>query len=643
MTKIKLLQQNLINQIAAGEVIERPASIIKELVENSVDAGASSIEIYINNGGKTLITIKDNGSGMAKDDLAMCLKMHATSKLNANNLFNITSMGFRGEALASIASVAKIVISSFDNTLQQGFSIMAQNSVINSNITASNIRQGTSITVTDLFFSTPARLKFLKADSTETLYCYATIKKLALANVNCSFKVYNNNKLVFNYTSIANNLQHNLQQRCANILGQNFIQNSISINETNELIELYGFVSTPTFNNANANLQYFNINGRYIKDKIINNAIKFAYNDVLASNKHPIFALWLNISPTEIDINVNPAKTEIRFKDGQLIRQIVYKTIKNALANTQNVNNNSFLANKLINASVGGSVPQQTSQHNNYAHSNYKHSNGVIMQENSSYKNKYNPQPKTTNNKMYKAISSIINEMQNQTYPETPNNTGNNNVTNTPNATATTVTNNVSNNLFNQNYPLGFAKAQLHNNWIISQTTNGFIVVDQHAAHERIMEEKFKKMYLENNIAVQNLLITPVIKLDPEDILILQEYKNEIKNMGILFTVNKQSITITALPVLLINSNPNAIINDIINNIKDTNSITSVAQRFKVVISKLACHYSIRSGRVMTITEMNELLREMEQTPNYAECSHGRPTFMEITLANLEKFFARTN
>jgi DNA mismatch repair protein MutL len=618
MNKIKILPQNLINQIAAGEVIERPASIIKELVENSLDAEAKNIEISFNNGGKSLINIKDDGLGMSKDDLALCMQIHATSKLTNQNLSNINTLGFRGEALASICAVAKIQIASFDILQDKGFSINGANANI-SNIELNSINKGTIINVLDLFFFTPARLKFLKSENAETLQCYKTIKKLALANVNCGFKVFNNSKLAFFYPQTNPNSQQAYTLRAEQIMGKGFIQNSIFIEDSNPLFSIKGFLANSTFHSNTSEEQYIIINNRVIKDKNLSYAVKQAYSDILANYKHPIYVLWIDIDPNEIDVNVNPSKTEVRFKDIALVRHIIYNLVKKTLSLPQNQINNNVLANKLLNS---GAENTKKSNFNkvNYASTDYNkltsnNKNSISFAETKSTFN-YNL-PKHNN---FNQLSSTNNHL-NSSYKE----------------------DNIQHSLLEEDSVLGFAKAQLHKNWIISQTKNGFIIIDQHAAHERITQEKLLNQFLNNSVITQKLLFTEDIELDSEQITILIEYEDKINLLGVYFNIKNKIVNITELPAIISSNNPKAILLDIINNLKATEEVNLWNERLKLVINKIACHYSVRSGKVLNEAEMNFLIKEMLQTPNYGKCSHGRPTFIEFSLKDLEKFFGRSS
>ncbi|MDR0484641.1 MAG: DNA mismatch repair endonuclease MutL [Alphaproteobacteria bacterium] len=596
-SKIKVLPIHLVNQIAAGEVIERPASIIKELVENSVDAGSTAITVKIQNGGKTFISILDNGSGIDKDDLVLCLKPHATSKLNKDNFNYITTLGFRGEALASIASVSRITIASKEATSEIGYEISANAGNI-SDVSKSNVPQGTLIQVSDLFYSIPARLGFLRTDGVETTYCYKIFKQLALASPNVSFKLENNDKVVFNYIVKGNTKVEQLRNRAEQILGSTFAENSLFIDEKNPMLKLYGFVGIPTYSKNNQDEQYLILNGRPLKDKTISGIIKFAYSEVLFSGKHPAYALFIDINPSSVDVNVSPTKSEVRFKDVGFIRHLILSSIKTALGLSSTQKTNSTLGSQLFNR-------------NNYSNKNLD-------------LNIFQPQKPTGSLQVKESESSylpevkpIINEAQEDTkepQQETPS-----------------------------DFPLGFAKAQFHKNWIVAQNKDGLILVDQHAAHERITQEIIKEQYFSKNIPQQLLLHGELLKLDPLQMEVVDIYQEQIRSLGISFDIfGKDSIVIKGLPSILKNPNPVDLMLDIIADFKELETPQSFNKKLNDIISTIACHSSIRSGRIMNVAEMDDLLRTMEKTPNYAQCSHGRPTYIHISLADIEKLFSRS-
>lgn len=609
MDKIKILPINLVNQIAAGEVVERPHSIIKELVENSIDAGATSIEIKIKNGGKTFISVGDNGYGISKNDLALCLKPHATSKLNEGNLSNILTLGFRGEALPSIASVSKITIHSRERDSKQGYQVYASNG-IEEDISPSSIPLGTLIQVTDLFYCIPARLHFLRTDGVETTHCYKTFKQIALANPEVSFKFENNDKIAFSYPAVGLDKFEMLKNRVLQILGTSFIENSIYLDEQNPMLRLYGFIGIPTFSKNTQEDQYIVVNNRSLKDRTISGLIKFAYSEVLFSGKQPCYSLFIDINPQEIDVNVSPTKSDIRFKDLNFIRHIMISSIKTKLGLKETQKTNNSLGEQLLNTSSG------------------KNSSYTVYTP--SYQSEYSKSAKQMDISLFKP----------QNYASTPTLSVSDNVSEY--AKNVDYTDNLEQTEQNEDFPLGFAKAQFHKNWILAQNKDGLILVDQHAAHERVTQEIIKEQYSLKAIPQQLILTTEILKIDSHSMEIINIYKEQIESLGISFDIfGSDALLIKAIPSIVKNSNPKNLILDIISDFKELQSPENFNKKINNIISTIACHSSIRSGRIMNSHEMNDLLRIMEKTPNYAQCSHGRPTYISISLKDIEKMFSR--
>lgn len=601
-SSIKILPPLLVNQIAAGEVIERPASVVKELMENAIDAKATSIEVSINNGGKTYIALTDNGVGMNPEDLTLCLKPHATSKIIDNNLTELPFLGFRGEALASIASVAKITIATKHVTSEYGNFIAAQ-AGIQQDVTPHAIQIGTKIQITDLFSNIPARLKFLRTDSVEASYCFKIFKKLALSNPKCNFKLIHNNKTIFTYNAINDSSTNQLKHRIEEVLGKDFIQNSLYINEQNPMLKLHGFISVPTFHSNKNDNAYFIINNRHINTSFLSTVVKIAYADVLFNMKYPHYILFMDINPQEIDVNVNPTKSEMRFKDIGFIRHYLIKTLKKYLQNTEHQKTNSTLGQRLVNSSL------KLNNHNT-------NNNTIWQQALSDITNIAKPTPTLS------------------TYSENPQ----------PQTTLSLNDVTVKNldNLVESTHPLGYAKTQVHKNWIIAQNQHGLVIIDQHAAHERIVQEELKTKYAKNCISTQLLLTPEMIELPTEDYNLLTEFHTQIKALGIHFQeFGKNIILINAIPAILGNIPIKPLIKDLIYDLKTIGHQQAFDEKLNHIIATMACHNSIRSGRVMNEKEMNDLLRTLEETNNYAQCSHGRPTFVNISLQELEKLFNR--
>jgi len=586
MQRVKLLTRNLINKIAAGEVLERPSSAVKELVENSLDARSNKIHVFVRNGGKTEIKVIDNGTGMSKDDLKMSIMRHATSKFNHENFSKIKTHGFRGEALPAIGSVAKMNIISKTEMSEDGFEINVNSGDI-STVKPSARNTGTTVTIKDIFFSTPARLKFLKSEKYENFLIKKLIQKLAICNFNVSFQLHINDKLILktNRPKLQIDMA-NLKSRISECLGANFSDNLRNISSMHEGYKLFGYIGIPTFNHSNNSNQFIFVNGRIVNDKILNNAIKYAYRDFIAYDRHSQLVLFINIAGDEVDINVHPAKSEVRFKDINSLRKFLVRSIKDTL---KNIGYESSTINK----------------------------RDLIQ--------KFKPNYDLDFDILQKKFSSVEEENLNL------------------NDSSKIITKNQEK--FNESYsifPLGFAKCQLYNTFIISQTNEGLIIIDQHAAHERIIYEKIKKQFYEKQFKTQVLLIPEVIKIESLLIDILSKNIEKLRGFGIVIEeFGQDSLIVREIPMILNKCNIKKLIKDVIEEIKENNSDEILEKNINGICSVMSCHGSIRAGRKLEIEEMNSLLREMESTPYSAQCNHGRPTFIKLDLKDIEKLFGR--
>jgi DNA mismatch repair protein MutL len=608
--KIRILPQVLINRIAAGEVVERPASVVKELVENSIDAGAKNIEVFIENGGKNLIRIKDDGQGINKEDLSLCVKRYATSKLPEEDLFNINSYGFRGEALPSIASISrfKIISKKFDSNDAWEINIEGGEE---KEIKPANLSNGTLIEVKDLFYATPARLKFLKTDTTEKAKIIEVIEKISLSNPKINFIFHADTKKILELKSdLISESENSLEKRVENLLGKDFFDNSIKINSKRGNAEISGFISLPTFNCGNSLQQYLFVNNRPVKDKVLVSALRVGYMDFMARDRFPISVIFINLPPHEVDVNVHPAKSEVRFLFEQEIRGMLIGTIKNAL------NENSKKTSTTISSDIINYFKPEEIRQNFDNKLNEKASEIISFDyyKNEKSKNNYaqniNIFSSTPLPPQAKIIEASPQEIQ------------------------------VDNNKF---YPLGFAKAQLHGNYILSQTEAGFILVDMHAAHERITYEKLKIQYEQRGIRSLKLLLPEIIELSEANLEKLLEKKIEFEKFGLVFEkFSNQAIEIKEIPEILENQNIKKLITEILDDLIETGEQLKLSEKIEHILETFACHTSIRNGRILNIDEMNALLREMENTPNSGQCNHGRPTYIKLELKDLEKLFERT-
>lgn len=581
MNNIKKLPDNLINQIAAGEVIERPSSALKELIENSIDAGASKISISLSEGGKTLIEVIDDGMGMNLHDLKMCLERHATSKINDGDLVHINSLGFRGEALPSIGSIANLVIESYDKLKDEAWQI----SIINNkkNIEPSLIRFGTKVTITDLFLKVPARLKFMKTNATEIRYCKEVVKHLAMSHPKISFSLTIDSKRIFNWEKSEKADFEGTKNRLYQVMGEDFIKSSVSVHIERDGLILAGMVGMPTLNRNTGREQYLFVNNRPVKDRNLIGALRGAYKGLIEHNRFPVAVLFLDILSQDVDINVHPAKVEVRFKDSGKVRSIIVSGVRKALEKA-GLNTASEISNALIDKM---SFDEQVINDN---------SNNINLQN--------------------------INLSPSSRFAE-----------------------NIDSESFNnqRTYPLGSAIAQAHGTYIISETENGLILIDQHAAHERIVLEKIREGFLNSNIQKQILLIPEVVELSGDHFEVIIKYKDSLIKLGLVIEeFDNNAIVIREHPAILDKVNFSILIKDIAEEIIDFGSEFVLSERLDNICGNMACHSSIRSGRLLLTSEMNALLREMEITPNSSQCNHGRPTFIKLSVTDIEKLFGRT-
>lgn len=581
---IRQLPDYLVNQIAAGEVIERPAAAVKELVENAIDAGATQIDIDLRHGGKSLIRIKDNGRGMNEADLSLAVERHATSKLPSDDLVNINHLGFRGEALPSIGSVSRLKIQSKTANDDNAWEIKIEGGEKQAPSPATPIN-GTIIEVSDLFYATPARLKFLKSDRAEYGAVREMILRIAMAFAHVGFKLSHEGvtKLSLNVT--------NRKDRIGDILGKEFKENAVSVYGERGDMTLEGFTSLPTLNRASNQHQYLFVNGRPVKDKMILGCVRAAYMDVLHSGRHPLTALFLTIPAEAVDVNVHPAKTEVRFREAAEVRSLLIGALKQAL-HEGGMTTSSTLSTQTFSRMQGGNTtPYQHGSHNSH--------HGMAE----------------------KAQEFFI--------PLEPSARAEEHIETQEDVTHT--------------FPMGAARAQIHENYIIAQSDKGLIIVDQHAAHERLVYEKLKNQMANGKIVTQGLLVPEIIDLTDNEISELLSYQEMLNQFGIeLEPFGADSISIQSLPALLGNKiNIKALIRDIIDEITEHGTTEKLQKTLFEKLSSAACHGSIRSGRRMNADEMNALLRQMEETPNSGHCNHGRPTYITLDLVDIEKLFGR--
>ncbi len=625
---IRVLPSNLVNQIAAGEVIERPASVIKELVENALDAGASRIDITLKQGGKTLIVVEDNGSGMTKEDLILSVERHATSKLPSDDLFNINFLGFRGEALASIASVAKLKISTKKQNDEQGWEIEVKGGT-RETLRPISKPQGTRIEVRDLFYATPARLKFMKSDVQETGACADIISRIALANPNVSFYLYADDKKKISLSASTGDLFNSRLQRSSEVMGKDFSENSLEINASRENISLTGLVSLPTYNKANSLSQYLFVNNRPVRDKLLLGALKGAYAGVLENSRYPACVLFLEVNPMYVDVNVHPTKAEVRFFDQQGVRSLIVGAVRKALLEGDKQSSTSSVKGFLDTISTNIGI---------FHEENISPTSRDFLieptEQNSRYLGDYvNPTPSAPSFAKSRSFtyqsgmprpsshSAILPELERKF----------------------SVKNETIEEIDDTNIgPLGVAKAQFHNTYILSQAEDALILIDQHAAHERIVLERFKKaMFEEQKLPSQILLLPEIIDLSiTQKAAILSELES-LSKLGLVIEEFGSSISVKEVPALIKDANIKKMIVDLADELTELGATSVLEDKINHIASTIACHGSVRAGRPLNYQEMNHLLREMERTPHSAQCNHGRPTYVKLTLEDLERLFHR--
>lgn len=618
MSVIKQLSAITINRIAAGEVVERPSSVVKELVENSLDAGATEVAIRIEAGGRNLILVQDNGSGMDKDDLELSVERHTTSKLSDDDLLNIKYYGFRGEALATISSVSRLKISSRKAPDENGWVVSLEGGK-NKTIQPVPHNIGTKVEVRDLFYATPARLKFLRSEKVENQHIIEVIQKIALVYPDKNFHLYIDDKQVFSYEANKNMSGNNQYGAILSVLGNEFCDNSIEVEQNFEGIKLRGYISLPTYSKSTFTESIFFINGRIVRDKLVQIAIKIAYQDFIPSGRYPLVVLMLNLSPELIDVNVHPTKAEVRFRDPNQIKNVLIAGLKSALQEKAN-----RTATTIAQEAIGSFITEQTSQ-NTYQPAKIDRS--IFERTSSSYA------PSHMQSSGFRQNSQFQESVFKYEEPEPVAKNFNEEISQFGHEHKTPEL---------QKFPLGAALCQIEPTFIISQTDDSIIITDQHAAHERLLYEKLKNDSLQKQLDSQRLLIPEIVEINEEDVLEkIANSATHLANLGIDIEINKNMVVVHSIPQILGLVNVAQLIRDVISDIKEYDEPSSLNNLVKHRLATYACHNSIRSGKSLNISEMNELLRQMEQTPHSGQCNHGRPTYIELKLKDIEKLFGR--
>ena len=586
------MNETAINQIAAGEVVERPASAIKELVENAIDAGATRIDVDYADGGKRLIQVTDNGCGIAAEDLALAMSRHATSKIDGSDLLNIQSFGFRGEALPSLGAVGKLTLTSRTQA-GSGAELQVMGGKMSPPRPAA-MQHGTRATLRDLFYATPARLKFLRSDRAEAQAIADVVKRLAMAEPAIAFSLRDTatDRVVFQVQAEQGDMFSALRGRLGQIMSRDFVNNAIPVYAEREGVSLTGFAGLPTYSRGAAVAQYLFVNGRPVRDKLLLGALRGAYADFLSRDRHPAVALFVECDPTLVDVNVHPAKSEVRFREPAMVRGLIVSGLRHALAEA------GHRASTTVSDAALGSFTRETpNQTRVYQMDRPRNAPGYSgLAETATM---FDPQP-----------SARIEEAP---QPEA------------------------------QHRPLGAARAQLHENYILSQTDNGLVIVDAHAAHERLVYEKLKAQMAETGVRAQALLIPEVISLSDGDIALLMEQNETLTQMGLsIEPFGQGAVAVQSVPALLGHVDVQRLVLDIVDELSDGGTQQSLQAQLDAILSRVACHGSVRTGRRMQAEEMNALLREMEATPHSGQCNHGRPTYVSLAMTDIEKLFGRT-
>ena len=658
MSRIHKLSPRLANQIAAGEVVERPASVVKELLENSLDAGARNVDIDVENGGIKLIRIRDNGMGIDQSDLPMALSRHATSKIDTlDDLEAVATLGFRGEALASISSVSRLALTSRprkngstamldappedDDSLFQSepagerlnsqdggaWKVEAEGRDMDAKVSPAAHPEGTTLEVRDLFFNTPARRKFLKTEKTEFGHLEEVVKRQALSRFEVGFSLRHNQRTIHSLRP-ASTLQDK-ERRVAALCSPQFMESSVVIDVEASGLKLWGWVAQPTFSRSKADLQYFFVNGRVIRDRLVAHAVKQAYRDVLYHGRHSAFVLYLELDPANVDVNVHPTKHEVRFRDGRLVHDFIFRSLHKALADVrpddqfgsgersassgdvifsgQGTTPGSLLGNGQLSEDGAASSPYSPSYGSQSAMPLRESlSRTAIQEQMAGYSELHPDMPRGVSESV--AVNDVVGSSDSEQLEP----------------------------------PLGFAIAQLHGIYILSQSSKGLIVVDMHAAHERITYERMKLAYADQGVKAQPLLVPVTIAVSQREASVAEEYEEQFKKLGLqIERIGPESLVIRQVPAFLRNADSEQLVRDVISDVSEHGTSDRVEALANEMMGTMACHGSVRANRQLTLPEMNALLRDMEVTERSGQCNHGRPTWTVVTMSELDKLFLR--
>ncbi len=592
---LRQLPEHLVNRIAAGEVIERPAAALKELVENSIDAGAQRIQITLRDGGKALLSVIDDGKGMSSEELPLSVERHVTSKMPGDDLTQINWLGFRGEALPAIGAVSRLSLTSRKKEADHAWK-MEVVSGISGPVAPAALEFGTCIEVRDLFFSTPARLKFMKTERAEIMAAVDVINQLAMSQPDVTFTLTSDGRTRLHYDAGQGQLMQTRLKRLTDVMGKDFTENAIPVEASRDGVSLAGYASLPTLNRGNARLQFVFVNGRPVRDKLINGAVRAAYHDLIRRDRYPLTALFIELASAAVDVNVHPSKAEVRFQEPGTVRGLLIGALRHAL-DAAGHRASTTVSQAALGAvqSPPGHVPNLDPGQSR----RFRLTNGTTTSD-------------------YQAT------LMHSAPPVAPTDNGS---TETDSGT---------------NFPLGAARGQLHNTYVIAQTSDGVVIVDQHAAHERLVYEQIKRSLAEKGVARQVLLLPEVVELDPERAERLCGRCTQLMQLGLVIeSFGEGAILVRETPALLGKVDVIGLIQDLADIIDTFSASLPLEERLEEVCSSIACHGSVRAGRRLNIDEMNTLLRQMEATPRSGQCNHGRPTYVELKLVDIERLFGR--
>jgi DNA mismatch repair protein MutL len=625
VASIRRLPSSLVNQIAAGEVIACPSAAVKELVENALDAQATCVEVYLEDGGKSAIIVKDNGVGMSSEDLALCVERHATSKLQ--DLARIATFGFRGEALAALGAVCRMTVASRERGEKEAFCIKVEGGGIFSPEPTA-LKEGTHVEAQDLFFATPARLKFLKSTAAESGHCVDAVKRLALAHPDVTFRLSEGGRSVFSYA------KSDRKTRIIEVLGGVSVDDLLSIEDTHDIFHIAGFIGKSTVTQATSSKQFFFVNGRAVRDVCFSTALRAAFQELIARDRHPMAVLFLTMPLEDVDVNVHPAKTEVRFRDTRRVQQFLRRALSKALCKTETPcstfslpEEKDFQQKEETSTSLSSLQrvlgishrstqlthgPYKKSSQDNYLAINSSPEEPFHLAENCTSFGKTFPLKDKSENDEEIPLLALRDGMQSPLLNVSP-------------------------------LPLGRAKVQLHKRYIIAEAAEAIVIVDQHAAHERIIYEKIKKEFKTTGVAQQTLLMPVTMTFAPDCIALFKEHQEEFCKLGLHYEVpEREELIVHTLPAFMKGADPKPLLEDLAEELKAWGKGFALIEKFHDVFATFACHTSIRSGRILSLLEMDGLLRTIEKTENASQCNHGRPTYIKVSLTEFDKLFERS-